>query len=271
MAKIDAVRDFWNAASCGERLLLPSLDRAGFEHQAGERYRLEPYIEPFANFAYWRGKQVLEIGVGLGADHQRFVEAGAVTTGIDLTPRAVELCGRRLAEFGLRSDLRVGDAEHLQFADASFDLVWAWGVIHHSPDTAAAVREIYRVLKPGAAARVMIYHKWSLVGLMLWARYAMLLGKPWTTLRRIYARYLESPGTKAYTVAEAHELFADFIDVHISTVLTHGDLLASGAGQRHSGALLTVARRIWPRKLIARLLPGMGLFMLVDATRPTSV
>lgn len=267
MTSKTSVHDFWNEASCGERLLLPSADRAGFEQQARERYRLEPYIESFADFECWRGRKMLEVGVGLGADHQRFVEAGADTYGIDLTPRAIEMCGLRLQAFGLGSDLRVGDAEQLPFADAVFDLVWSWGVIHHSPDTPTAVREIHRVLKPGGTARVMIYHTWSLVGLMLWLRYGLLRGRPWTTMREIYSRHLESPGTKAYTPDEARGLFAGFDDVRIETVLTHGDLLSSGAGQRHGGPLLAIARRLWPRRLITWLFPKAGLFMLIDAKK----
>lgn len=113
----------------------------------------------------------------------------------------------------------------------------------------------------------MIYHKWRLVGLMLWVRYALLGLKPWLPLRAIYARYLESPGTKAYSVAEARRLFAAFSDVRIRTVLTHGDLLESDAGQRHRGALLDLARKLWPRGLIRRLAPGAGLFMLIEARK----
>jgi SAM-dependent methyltransferase len=269
MTSKESVRNFWNDASCGERLQLPSLDRAGFEHQARERYRLEPYIEPFAEFQKWRGHKVLEIGVGLGADHHRFVDAGADTFGIDLTPRAIEMCGLRLKSFGLRSDLRVADAENLPFGDQTFDLVWSWGVIHHSPDTVAAIREIRRVLRPGGTVKVMIYHTWSMVGLMLWARYGLLRGRPLTTLKEIYSRYLESPGTKAFTRGEALELFSTFEDVHIETILTHGDLLSSGAGQRHEGAFLTNARRLWPRRLISLLFPQMGLFMLIQGRRPS--
>jgi len=104
----------------------------------------------------------------------------------------------------------------------------------------------------------MIYHKWSMVGLMLWMRYALLAGRPWRSLRSIYAAHLESPGTKAYSVAEARALFAAFCDVRIRTVLTHGDLLESGAGQRHGGLALTLARRIWPRRLIRWLFPTAG-------------
>ena len=113
----------------------------------------------------------------------------------------------------------------------------------------------------------MIYHKWSLVGYMLWLRYALLRMRPWTTLTEIYARYLESPGTKAYSPAEARRMFAAFKELDIRTVLTHGDLLDSAAGQRHGGALLSIARRLWPRRLLRRYAGAHGLFMLIRAVK----
>jgi SAM-dependent methyltransferase len=261
------VHDFWNEASCGEDLYLQGSDRDGYEAQARKRYELEPYILEFAEFAQARAKRVLEIGVGLGADHQRFAQAGAELYGIDLTERAVEHTQRRLAAFRLSSKLATGDAENLAFPDESFDLVYSWGVLHHSPDTRRAVAEVFRVLKRGGEARVMIYHKWSLVGFMLWIRYALLGLQPWLSLKQIYARYLESPGTKAYSVAEARRLFSAFSEVKIHTVLTHGDLLESGAGQRHQGGLLSLARKIWPRAFLKRFFQTAGLFMLIEARR----
>jgi SAM-dependent methyltransferase len=190
------VYEFWNRAPCGEELYLAGLDRAAYERQARRRYELEPYIPEFARFEEARGLRVLEIGVGLGADHQRFAEAGAELYGIDLTPRAMEHTRRRLMLFGLRSKLAVADAEALPFRDEAFDLVYAWGVLHHTPDTPKAVAEVWRVLKPDGCARIMLYHKWSLVGLMLWTRYALLALRPWWSLRQVYARYLESPEQK---------------------------------------------------------------------------
>jgi SAM-dependent methyltransferase len=261
------VHDFWNEAACGENLYLQGTDRQNYDSQARKRYELEPYIAEFAGFDRARGKRILEIGVGLGADHQRFAEAGAVLAGIDLTERAVEHTVRRLAAFGLSSQLAVGDAERLDFPDESFDIVYSWGVLHHSPDTPKAVSEVWRVLKRGGTAKAMIYHTWSLVGLMLWIRYALLGLRPWLSLREIYARYLESPGTKAYSVGEARRLFSAFSDVSIRIVLTHGDLLESMAGRRHQGPLLSLARKIWPRALIGRFLPGLGLFTLIEARK----
>ncbi len=261
------VRDFWDEASCGERLLLDASDKAGYLAQMGKRYSLEPFIEGFARFDGARDLDVLEIGVGLGADHQRFAQARARLTGIDLTDRAVEHTRRRCELFGLRCDLRVADAESLPFADQSFDWVYSWGVLHHTPDTEKAISEVFRVLKPGGTAKIMIYHKYSCVGLMLWLRYALLRLKPMTPLNQIYSQYLESPGTKAYSIAEARALFKNFRNIETNTVLTHGDLLSSSAGQRHQGPLLSVARLVWPRWLIRTFFSKHGLFMLITATR----
>ena len=262
-----AVHDFWNRASCGEELLLDGRDLAGFELQARRRYQLEPYIRDFARFDEGAGRDVLEIGVGLGADHEQWARSGARLCGIDLTPRAIQATTERFRQIGLTSELGVGDAEQLPFADASFDIVYSWGVIHHSPDTPAAVREIHRVLRAGGIARVMVYNKRSIIGLMLWTRYALLRGMPWKSLTDIYSQHLESPGTKAYTKAQGKELFAAFSDCTVRTVLTHGDLLESDAGQRHRGPLLSIARRLWPRALIRSVTPHAGLFMLIEARK----
>lgn len=266
-----AVHDFWDRSSCGEELYLQGRGAEHYRQQAETRYRLEPFIADFAEFENWAGKHVLEIGVGLGADHQQFAKGGALCSGVDLTARAVEHTRERFTALGLVSDIRVADAENLPFADGAFDLVYSWGVLHHSPQTSKAVSEVLRVLRPGGTAKVMIYHKYSFVGFMLWVRYALLQGRLLTSLGEIYARYLESPGTKAYTIAEARELFRGFARVEIETVLTHGDLLSSSAGQRHKGALLSVARVIWPRWLIQRHFKKQGLFMLITAEKNKAV
>lgn len=256
------VHDFWNEASCGEKLYLRAEDQAAFEEQRHIRYELER-IQSFANFPSFRGSRTLEIGVGLGADHQSLAEAGAILSGIDLTERAVDFTRARMALFNLRSELQVADAEKLPFADATFDAVYSWGVIHHSPDTMAAAHEIYRVLRPGGFAKVMIYHKYSIVGYMLWMRYALGSLRPWRSLDYIYAHHLESPGTKAYRKSEVRKMFGKFSKIEVETPLSHGDLLTSQAGQRHRGMVLAVARRLWPRWFIRLWLPQQGLFMLI--------
>jgi SAM-dependent methyltransferase len=258
-----AVFEFWNNASCGEELYLFDSNIEGYREQARLRYKLEPFIESFAKFSSTRNQKVLEVGIGLGADHQRFADAGANLYGIDLTKRAIEHTKHRLKLFENTSNIQVGDAEALPFPDNYFNIVYSWGVMHHSPNTQQCINEAYRVLVDGGVARIMVYNKWSIVGLMLWTRYALLAGRPFTSLKTIYASYLESPGTKAYTLSEARDLFYMFRQVSIKTVLTHGDLLTSDAGQRHRGLILKVAKFIWPRWLIKRILPNNGLFMLI--------
>ena len=261
------VHEFWDKVSCGEQLYLSGSGKASYIEQGRIRYELEPYILDFASFDAGRDLDVLEIGVGLGADHQRYAEAGARLRGIDLTQRAIDYTRKRLELFDLRSELQLGDAEDLVFRDETFDVVYSWGVLHHSPNTQKAVEEVQRVLRSGGVAKIMIYHKWSFVGIMLWLRYALLRLRPFTSLSDIYASHLESPGTKAYSVAEARSLFRNFRSVDIRTVLTHGDLLSSQAGQRHGGILLHVARRVWPRGLIKLFFPRNGLFMLITAMK----
>jgi SAM-dependent methyltransferase len=262
-----SVRDFWNAAACGETLYLRGITKDDYEEHARIRYALEPEILWFADFARWRGKSVLEIGVGLGADHSRFAAHGAVLTGIDLTERAVAHTRARMETLGFKSRIEVADAEDLPFADETFDLVYSWGVLHHSPDAARCVHEAYRVLKPGGTAKIMIYHKYSMVGYMLWIRYGLLQLRPFTPLQEIYSRHLESPGTQAYTVAEVRKMFSVFRKVEITPNLSHGDLLTSDAGQRHRGILLTIARKIWPRWFITRFMKTHGLEMMITARK----
>jgi len=261
------VQEFWQRAACGEALYLEGIDRQAFAKQAEIRYALEPFILPFAQFPAWKGRRVLEIGLGLGADHQQFAQGGADLTGVDLTEHSVVMVKKRMEVMGLHSKLVLGDAENLPFPDGYFDLVYSWGVIHHSPNTIRAAKEILRVLKPGGSFRVMIYHRRSMVGYMLWLRYALMLGRPWISLTAIYARYLESPGTKAYSVDDAGLLFAAASLVRCHVELTHGDLLTSAAGQRHRGWLLSLARRCWPRGLIQRYFPRHGLYLLIEGEK----
>lgn len=263
-----SVAEFWNAASCGEELYLVGKDlRDQFINQSHSRYQLEPMIKQFVQFEKWSNKKVLEIGVGLGADHQCFAENGAILFGCDLTERAVNYTKERLSLFGLSSQLQIADAENLPYGDGVFDLVYSWGVIHHSPNTIKAVEEIHRILKPGAEAKIMIYHKHSMVGYMLWFRYGLLKLNPFLTLKDAFSKFMESPGTKAYSVSEAYQLVSAFKNVHIETVLSHGDLLASSAGQRHKGMLLNIARRIFPGFLIRKVFPTRGVFMLLHCEK----
>lgn len=259
------VREFWDSSTCGE---VYALEGDEYGSQSRTRYELEPYLRPFARFEEGRGKDVLEIGVGMGADHLEWAQSRPRRLcGIDLTPRAVDWTRRRLAEHGFVPEVEVGDAEELPFDDGSFDIVFSYGVLHVSPDTPKAFREVHRVLRPGGVARLMIYHRGSILGLMLWLRYGLMAGRPWRGLDYIYAHHLESPGTKAYSVTEAMDLVSLFDRSRIDVQISFAELLLGAAGQRHHGPLLDVARRVWPRRMIHRYAGRHGLLLLIEAVK----
>jgi ubiquinone/menaquinone biosynthesis C-methylase UbiE len=112
------------------------------------------------------GLRVLEIGCGMGFHAELLARAGAQLTTVDISPTSVEATRRRLDLKSLEGDVRLADAERLEFPDETFDAVWSWGVIHHSSRTAAVLREIRRVLKPGGRAGIMVY---SLDGMSAYA------------------------------------------------------------------------------------------------------
>ena len=264
----DEVRDFWNEQSCGEVYAVGQSEKEFYESEAKSRYELEPYIFNFAKFHEGKNKDVLEIGVGMGTDHAEWAKSGPRSlAGIDLTPRAIRHTAKRFSLVGLTSNLKEADAEQLPFADGAFDLVYSWGVLHHSPNTHQAMKEVYRVLRPGGIARIMIYHTYSLTGYMLWVRYGLLAGQPFRSLRDIYFNYLESPGTKAYSVEEAQEMLSQFSSVATRIELNHGDLLEGTVGQRHGGFLLSVAKGMWPRALIKSIFKNHGLMLLIEARK----
>lgn len=263
-----AVQEFWNRRSSGEVSASSDTPTEQLDAQARARYDLQPYISGFARFSDGRDRDVLEIGVGTGTDHLQWAKASPRSlTGIDLSPRAIEHTRGRLDAYGLRSRLEVADAEHLPFPDTSFDIVYSWGVLHHSPDTARAVAEVHRVLRPGGVARVMIYHYWSITGYLMWLRHGLIRGR---SLTHVYAKYLESPGTKAYTVEEAEAMFHDFKAVFARSQLSFRDLLRDDPEERDVHPVLSLAQRFWPRPLIRRFLSRHGLMLLVEARRSPS-
>src|SRR5258705_4988635 len=156
----ERVRAFWQENQCGTNFadVAPG-SRRFYELVEEHRYQKEWHIPQAADFSGAKGLRVLELGCGLGTDGAQFALAGADYTGIDLTDAAIELAKRRFELFRLPGTFRTADAENLDFAAESFDLVYSHGVLHHTPDTAAAVQEIHRVLRPGGRAVVMLYHR----------------------------------------------------------------------------------------------------------------
>jgi ubiquinone/menaquinone biosynthesis C-methylase UbiE len=220
-------REQWGQDPCGAEY-----DR---EHELGtrefydaiERHRYAeyaPWMPRLMEFEKFRDARLLEIGCGMGTDLLQFARGGARCTGIDLTPRSVEITRHRFRVYGAGGDFMISDGERLPFRDESFDVVYSNGVLHHTPDTAGAIREVHRVLRPGGTAKVMLDHRHSL---NYWFEIVVrrgLLGGEFLRGRsaeEIMSRVIEfsdheaRPLVKVYSRGQARELFNLFKSVKV--------------------------------------------------------
>lgn len=288
----ERVRAFWQANPCGVKFAdAEPGTRRFYELVEAHRYEKEWHIPSAADFAAARGLRVLEIGCGLGTDGAQFAKAGANYTGIDLTEAAVELARKRFEMFDLPGEFRTADAENLNFPDESFDLVYSHGVLHHTPDTAKAIREIHRVLRPGGRAVVMLYHRNSYnyrvnisllrragAQLLKWDSGVSLVhkltGEPLDKLQE-HARLLRTqkqsylsdeeflsqntdgagnPLARVYSRREAGELFRDFSKVTLKTYFLNK-------------RWLPLVGRLLPRSLESQLASRWGWHLWIYATK----
>ncbi len=288
----ERVRAFWQANPCGVKFAdAEPGSRRFYELVETHRYAKEWHIPAAANFAGARGLKVLEIGCGLGTDGAQFAKTGADYTGVDLTEAAVELARKRFELFDLAGKFQTADAENLEFADESFDLVYSHGVLHHTPDTTRAIREIYRVLRPGGRAIVMLYHRNSYnyrvnisllrragAQLLRWDSGVSLVhkltGEPLDNLQE-HARLLKTqkktylgdeeflsqntdgagnPLARVYSREEAGQLFQDFSEVTLKTYF-------------FNKRWLPLLGKLLPRSLESQLAARWGWHLWIYATK----
>jgi ubiquinone/menaquinone biosynthesis C-methylase UbiE len=176
---LQQVSAFWATEACGTHFVRDFADeREFYDKFRQQRYRTEWHIPLLVPFAQTKGKKVLEIGTGNGADGVMFALNGADYTGVDLTDTALEATRRHFAVMGLTGSFQREDAESLSFPNERFDWVYSHGVLHHTPNTQRAIDEVWRVLKPGGKTIVMLYHKHSFnyfVRIMSYMRLRVLL------------------------------------------------------------------------------------------------
>ncbi|OQA36389.1 MAG: Demethylrebeccamycin-D-glucose O-methyltransferase [Candidatus Dependentiae bacterium ADurb.Bin331] len=254
-----AVQAYWNKESCGTSVTQQSkFSKIYFDEIETYRYEIEPEIFSFAQFTRYYGKRVLEVGIGAGTDFIQWVRSGAQAYGVDLTPESIEHTRQRLMIEQLHAfDLQVADAEQLPYPDNSFDLVYSWGVIHHSPNTEQCLRELVRVVRPGGTIKIMVYNRRSLFAFYRYVLCGLLKGKPLRSFKNILFYDQESLGTKAYTMKEVRTM----IKQHAVTIksltapVTYHDLL--GYKSRIFRGLASFAASIfgWQR---------VGWFMLIE-------
>jgi SAM-dependent methyltransferase len=262
-ASVASIRDYWDAHTLGLQYVAdPSITpgtREFFDH-------IRPWMNPFKfpwimerigrEAALLRGRALLELGCGLGYDSLEFLKRGVHVTATDLTPQAVALTRRHYELEQVRADdVRVENVLALSFADDSFDAVWANGVLHHTGNTALALSEIRRVLKPGGRAIISHFYRRG-----SWMYLISRLGR-----ENIEFREQDPPVTEFYRDREILDLFSQFRVVEVA----YDHYRALPVARR--GVKATLYRRVFRpayNSLPARLAKALAYKLSVTAVKP---
>jgi ubiquinone/menaquinone biosynthesis C-methylase UbiE len=186
------------------------------------RFKYEQYVLPLMDSVSAKGNLILEVGCGAGADSRYMSKKGAHVVSVDLSPSNVILTTKGMKILNLNGRGICADAEKLPFKDNTFDAVYSFGVLHHTPDTKQSINELYRVLKRGGKMAVMLYHKG-------YAYYALLALYGWISLfmrqtsEQLMSKYDHTPLSKMYSRRAARKLFAVFGRVNLE-VTTYGGI-----------------------------------------------
>ncbi len=198
-----AVRDYWNQHIHDLAITTHPVGSPGFFADL-DQYHFEKlhHLPRLIAFDGYRGRAVLEVGCGAGTDLVRFARGGASVTGVDLSASAIALARQNFAQQGLAADLREADGEQLPFGDASFDLVYAHGVVQYTSNAPALIRECHRVLKPGGEAVFQVYNRVSWLNAL-------------SKLMKVPLEHEDAPVLRKYSIGELRGLLREFHEVRI--------------------------------------------------------
>ena len=213
------VRDYWNRRPCNVRHSTAEIGtREYFDQVEARKYLVEPHIPGFADFAQWKNKKVLEIGCGIGTDTMNFARAGAHVTAVDLSSESLKLAKKRAEVFGLEDRVEFYEANAERLSDfvppQAYDLVYSFGVIHHSPHPHEIVKQITdNYVDSSTTLKLMVYYRYS------WKVFWMLVqekGRFWK-LDEIIAKHSEAqtgcPVTYSYTRDSLTKLIGDRFEI----------------------------------------------------------
>ncbi|PYX04141.1 MAG: class I SAM-dependent methyltransferase [Acidobacteria bacterium] len=188
---VQDVKQYWDRRPCNIRHSARDVGtREYFDEVEQRKYFVEPHIPGFAQFERWQGKEVLEIGCGIGTDSCNFVRRGANLTVVELSTESVSIARKRLELYGLNANLVNGNAEELDQLlppDQKFDLIYSFGVIHHTPHPRKVIEAIANRLKPQGELRLMLYARFSWKVLWIYLRYIWFEPWNWRRLPAVYS------------------------------------------------------------------------------------
>lgn len=199
----ERVRDYWNTHIHDLEISTHAPGTPGFFADL-DQYHFEKlhHLLDLIHFDEWKDKDVLDVGCGAGVEVVRFARAGARTTGVDIAESAITLARQNLEQQGLQARLEVADGEHLPFPDASFDFVFAHGVVQYTGNDRAMVAEIHRVLRPGGLAVFQAYNRNSWLNLL-------------SKVMKTPLEHEDAPVLKRYSDTEFRRLVSVFTDVRL--------------------------------------------------------
>jgi 2-polyprenyl-3-methyl-5-hydroxy-6-metoxy-1,4-benzoquinol methylase len=206
------VQRYWDARPCNIRhSTKPVGSKEYFDEVEARKYFVEPHIPAFAEFDRWKDKRVLEVGCGIGTDSVNFARAGAELTAVELSGESLSIAAQRAEVMGVADRIRFvqANAEELTTAldDEPYDLVYSFGVIHHTPHPERALAEMRALTAPRGTLKLMVYHRRSWK--VFWIVAAHGRGRLWKT-DELIAEHSEAetgcPVTFAYRRGQAREL-----------------------------------------------------------------
>jgi ubiquinone/menaquinone biosynthesis C-methylase UbiE len=209
---ISDVEGYWDARPCNIRHSpKPVGSKEYFDEVEARKYFVEKHIPAFADFDRWKGKRVLEVGCGIGTDSINFARAGAYLTAVDLSGESLRIAKQRARVMGVedRIEFVQANAEELTSAVAGdpYDLVYSFGVVHHTPRPERALAEMRALATSGGTLELMVYHRRSWK--VFWTVMARGRGQIWKT-DELVARHSEAqtgcPVTYTYSRRQAREL-----------------------------------------------------------------
>jgi 2-polyprenyl-3-methyl-5-hydroxy-6-metoxy-1,4-benzoquinol methylase len=174
------VAEYWDGRPCNiKHSAEPLGSKKYFEEVSRRKYFVENHIPKFAEFSSWEGKEVLEIGCGIGTAMHSFVENGSIYTGIDLSKKSIEIAKKRVKIFKLENvKLYVANVENLEneIPVKKYDLIYSFGVLHHTPNETNSFINIKNFSKSGTKVKIMLYNRVSTKAIYLWIRHGWKVG-----------------------------------------------------------------------------------------------